>query len=125
MSDLGRKAVEGRLPSNSDGDDPSEHTPLLIPKGSSHATTAANTRLPAFSDAGEDENTNASARAIDDDDRPLPMLQIFVLSCARVVEPFVFFSIFPFVNQMIADIGSVAEEDVGFYSGLIVRLNPS
>lgn len=47
------------------------------------------------------------------------MRQIIVLCYARMVEPIAFFSIFPFVNKMIFDTG-VAEEDVGFYSGLIV-----
>ena len=60
----------------------------------------------------------------DDDERPLPRAQIFLLCYARVMDPIVCFSIFPFVNQMILETGSVREEDVGFYSGLIVRLLP-
>ena len=64
--------------------------------------------------------TNGEADGDDDDDRPLPKLQIFLLCYARLVEPIAFFSIFPFVNQMIEETGGLAKEDVGFYSGLIV-----
>ena len=56
------------------------------------------------------------------DNRPLPKAQIFVLCYARLVEPIAFFSIFPFVNQMIWETSHLNEADVGFYSGLIVRL---
>lgn len=56
----------------------------------------------------------------DEDDKPLPKLQIFLLCYCRAVEPIAFFSIFPFINKMIEDTGGVREEDVGFYSGLIV-----
>lgn len=56
----------------------------------------------------------------DEDDRPLPIGQIFLLCYARLVEPIAFFSIFPFINQMIFETGDLEEVDVGFYSGLIV-----
>ena len=56
-----------------------------------------------------------------DDDR-LPYKQIFLLCYARLFEPIAFFTIFPFVNQMIFDTGEVDEADVGFYSGLIESL---
>ncbi|KIW17943.1 hypothetical protein PV08_05138 [Exophiala spinifera] len=54
-------------------------------------------------------------------DRPLPKLQIFLLSASRLVEPVACFVIFPFINQMIYETG-VPIEDVGFYSGLIESL---
>lgn len=57
---------------------------------------------------------------IEDEDVPLPKLQIFVLCVARVIEPMAFFAIFPFVNKMIWETGDLEESDVGFYSGLIV-----
>ncbi|MCJ1436980.1 hypothetical protein MMC27_006363 [Xylographa pallens] len=57
----------------------------------------------------------------DDDDKPLPTGQIFLLCYARLVEPIAFFSIFPFINKMIWETGGLNEADVGFYSGLIVR----
>ena len=56
-----------------------------------------------------------------DEDKPLPRDQIILLCFARFVEPVAFFGVFPFINQMIWETGEVAETDVGFYSGLIVR----
>ncbi|QGA14313.1 hypothetical protein EYB26_001966 [Talaromyces marneffei] len=49
----------------------------------------------------------------------LPMAQIMLLCFARIAEPIAFFSIFPFMSQMIEDAAGVAESEVGFYSGLI------
>ncbi|PYH75889.1 permease of the major facilitator superfamily [Aspergillus uvarum CBS 121591] len=57
-----------------------------------------------------------------DEDKPLPMGQILLLCYARVIEPLAFFSIFPYVSQMVQDNGGVADADVGFYSGLIESL---
>lgn len=54
-----------------------------------------------------------------EEDKPLPKLQIFLLCYARMIEPIAFFGIFPFINKMIFETGT-DEEDVGFYSGLIV-----
>jgi hypothetical protein len=56
----------------------------------------------------------------EDDDKPLPRGQIFLLCYARLVEPIAFFAIFPFINKMIWETGDIDEADVGFYSGLIV-----
>lgn len=53
-----------------------ERTPLLPPK----ATTTA------------------------DEEKPLPKDQLFLLCLARLVEPVAFFSIFPFVNEMIHEV---------------------
>lgn len=64
--------------------------------------------------------TDSSSDDAEEDDKPLPKDQIFLLCFARLVEPIAFFCIFPFINQMIWDTGEVAETDVGFYSGLIV-----
>lgn len=55
---------------------------------------------------------------------PLPKLQIALLCYARLVEPIAYFTIFPFVNKMIFEMGNVEESDVGFYSGLIVCIKP-
>ncbi|KAJ5794357.1 hypothetical protein N7457_000956 [Penicillium paradoxum] len=54
-----------------------------------------------------------------DEEKPLPGLQILLLCYARVVEPLAFFSIFPYVSQMVQDNGGVADSDIGFYSGVI------
>jgi MFS family permease len=58
----------------------------------------------------------------DDEEKPLPKVQILLLCYARVIEPLAFFSIFPYVNQMIQDNGGIEDSDVGFYSGLIESL---
>lgn len=65
---------------------------------------------------------NTDGAHADDDDAPLPRAQIFLLCCTRVVEPIAFFSIFPYINSMIENVGGIAKEDVGFYCGLIESL---
>lgn len=75
----------------------------------------------------EDANRHAGENENEDDenqDRPLPRTQIFLLCYARLVEPIAFFAIFPFINKMIWETGSLEEADVGFYSGLIVCYCP-
>lgn len=89
-----------------------EETPLL-------AASKAGPTLRADEEAVAHETRPSD---LDGDDKPLPRLQIFLLCYARLIEPIAFFSIFPFVNQMIYETGNVKEADVGFYSGLIVRL---
>jgi MFS family permease len=58
----------------------------------------------------------------DDDEKPLPRFQILLLCYARTIEPLAFFSIFPYVSQMVQDNGNVADSDIGFYSGLTESL---
>lgn len=58
----------------------------------------------------------------DDEDAPLPMLQIFFLCYTRLIDPIAFFGIFPYINSMIEKTGGVKVEDVGFYSGMIESL---
>lgn len=55
-------------------------------------------------------------------DKPLPVKQILLLCFDRAIEPIAFFSIFPFINQMIVKVGHVPPSDTGFYSGLIESL---
>ncbi|KAK7755117.1 hypothetical protein SLS62_002932 [Diatrype stigma] len=66
--------------------------------------------------------TSADADAAKGEDKPLPKLQIALLCYARLVEPIAFFSIFPYINQMVQRNGELADTDVGFYSGLIESL---
>lgn len=92
-----------------------------------HVRTA-DENTPLLSSSGEasainDTESASSAPNSDDDDKPLPVGQIVLLCYVRLLEPFTFFSIFPFVNQMIMETGTVKEADVGFYSGLIVSDN--
>ncbi|KAK9897879.1 MFS general substrate transporter [Cystobasidium minutum MCA 4210] len=54
-------------------------------------------------------------------DKPLPKDQLFLLCLASLVEPVAFFSIFPFVNQMIEELG-VPPEHCGFYTGAVESL---
>ncbi|KAG0645988.1 GTP-mannose-1-phosphate guanylyltransferase [Hyphodiscus hymeniophilus] len=96
-----------------------EITPLLAASGNG-ITTQPNEEPLLHSQ-------NANGRVGDDDvdedeDKPLPRVQIFLLCYARLVEPVAFFAIFPFINKMIFEAGGVAEADVGFYSGLIESL---
>lgn len=84
-----------------------ETTPLLI-------TDESNGGGSSGSSITAGENTNV------DDEKPLPKGQILLLCYLRLVEPIAFFAVFPFINKMISEIGSIKEADVGFYSGLIV-----
>ncbi|KAI9050323.1 hypothetical protein LZ554_005490 [Drepanopeziza brunnea f. sp. 'monogermtubi'] len=93
----------------------SETTPLL-------ASAADSPALPinegSLLDHDSTETTSArETRHVED--TPLPKTQIFLLCLARLVEPVAFFGIFPYINQMIQEIGKLAEADVGFYSGFI------
>jgi hypothetical protein len=72
------------------------------------------------------QNGHADAEAAtveEEEETPLPMFQIAILCIARMMDPISFFSIFPFVPSMVRDSG-VLEEDVGFYTGVIVRTSP-
>jgi hypothetical protein len=92
-----------------------ERTPL-IPAPSPVEVPQANGLVKTTSATGDAENNNAG-----EVDVPLPKFQIFLLCYARIIEPIAFFSIFPFINQMIYETGDIKETDVGFWSGLIVR----
>jgi hypothetical protein len=96
----------------------SETTPLL-------AVSSENPVTQADSETLEINNIGGTTPTAEDqdDDKPLPVGQIVLLCYARLVEPIAFFSIFPFINQMILEVGGVKEEDVGFYSGLIVSIS--
>ncbi|KAI0599249.1 major facilitator superfamily transporter [Biscogniauxia sp. FL1348] len=89
-------------------------TPLLA---AATATTPAGDPA-ATADNGNNDNDNDDG----DEDKPLPKAQIFFLCYARLIEPIAFFSIFPYINQMVQRNGGLADADVGFYSGLIESL---
>ncbi|KAH8198563.1 hypothetical protein TruAng_007244 [Truncatella angustata] len=55
-------------------------------------------------------------------EKPLAKTQIILLCYARLVEPIAFFSIFPYINQMLQQNVDLPATDVGFYSGLIESL---
>ena len=54
--------------------------------------------------------------------KPMPRAQVALLCYARLVEPIAFFSIFPYISEMTKANGRLADEDVGFYAGLIESL---
>ena len=87
-----------------------ETTPLLVSSSSTEESPLETNGIPIIE----------ASKPQDDEDIPLPRGQIFVLCIARVVEPIAFFGIFPFINKMIWETGGMDEEDVGYYSGLIV-----
>ncbi|XDG01638.1 hypothetical protein ABKA04_001253 [Annulohypoxylon sp. FPYF3050] len=90
----------------------SEITPLLA--ASSVTTTADSSDATIV--AGDGESSSLLSKPAE---KELPKFQILVLCYARLIEPIAFFSIFPYINQMVQENGQLAEEDVGFYAGLI------
>ncbi|KAI5238575.1 MFS general substrate transporter [Aureobasidium subglaciale] len=98
----------------------SETTPLLAASSENPITQADSETLEINKINGA--NTVEDDPNDEDEDKPFPVGQIILLCYGRLVEPIAFFSIFPFINQMIFEVGGVKEEDVGFYSGLIESL---
>ncbi|KAF3174004.1 hypothetical protein EYR41_004311 [Orbilia oligospora] len=95
-----------------------ENTPLLVTgRDVSETTTAYESSVIADTSGDETQVGDAA-----EDDKPLPMTQILFLCAARLIEPIAFFSIFPYVNKMCRENGSLEEADAGFYSGLIESL---
>ena len=113
---LARSGPDATLPSQD------EIVEQNIDYGTTSEASKSNSGSKAGSIATPNGETNDSEpqNQDDDDDRPLPMGQILILCITRMVDPVAFFCIFPFINQMIYDTGTVAQTDVGFYSGLIV-----
>ena len=91
-----------------------ETTPLIVTSGVD--PNSINLRDEEVLSQQNNEVSNA------EDDTPLPKLQIALLCYARVVEPIAYFSIFPFINEMVQVTGNLDEADVGFYTGVIVSL---
>jgi MFS family permease len=51
---------------------------------------------------------------------PLPKMQLFLLFFIRMTDPVAFNCIFPFVQEMLLDIGAVQDpEKVGYYAGVV------
>ncbi|RYP60721.1 hypothetical protein DL771_010409 [Monosporascus sp. 5C6A] len=98
-----------------------EVTPLLAP--SSVAPEADSEIAEAIAaPAPLLPTTTTTTKQAEEEDKPLPKRQIFLLCYARLVEPIAFFSIFPYINQMVQENGQLPKADVGFYSGLIESL---
>ena len=84
-----------------------ETAPLLAPASSSAATDQAQPKSANVSTSGK---------------TGFDTVQILFLCYSGVAEPIAFFSIFPYINEMIHRTASVPETSVGFYSGLIESL---
>lgn len=100
-----------------------EQTPLLA-SNAQHPINQTNDAEVIVDDEQRNDNllhANGTSKSDEDEDRPLPMGQVFVLCLSRLVDPISFFCIFPFVPKMVERM-DVREEDVGFYTGLIVGL---
>ncbi|KAM0436626.1 hypothetical protein ACHAPT_002334 [Fusarium lateritium] len=103
----------------------SETTPLLADglEVDTEASTLIGTATPTVrSGAGTPGPGDGAGPEDGKPAKPLPRLQIFLLCYARMTEPIAFFSIFPFIAQMVQRNGHLPESDVGFYSGLIESL---
>jgi len=51
---------------------------------------------------------------------PLPVGQLFIVLLLRVTEPISYTVCFPFINQMLLDIGVVSDpKKAGFYAGIV------
>ncbi|KAI1494056.1 major facilitator superfamily transporter [Biscogniauxia mediterranea] len=107
----------------------SETTPLLAAVTPSSSSSSSSSGDAIITSAAPPLLTAAAKEDDDEDDenRPLPKAQIFFLCYARLIEPIAFFSIFPYVNQMVQRNGgsggrAIPDADVGFYSGLIESL---
>ncbi|KAI1313327.1 major facilitator superfamily transporter [Xylaria venustula] len=118
----------GQTPPRRDEDDDaitSETTPLLAASSSPIVPGAvpeeSKPLLSSTSSASTTGQPTPSAPSTSDT-KPLPKTQILLLCYARLIEPVAFFSIFPYINQMVQENGNLAEEDMGFYSGLIESL---
>lgn len=70
----------------------------------------------------DQNNVSCPESTAEDEDKPMPYLQIILLCYASLAEPVAYFAIFPFINEMIHLKGHVAEKNVGFWSGMIESL---
>ncbi|XXH00946.1 hypothetical protein Hte_007297 [Hypoxylon texense] len=104
------------IPQPDASDFTTETTPLLA------ASPVAVTADPNVASAIAEGSESHHPLLAKPEDKPLPILQILFLCYARLVEPIAFFSIFPFINQMVQENGHLDEVDVGFYGGLIESL---
>ncbi|WVR03166.1 hypothetical protein IAU60_000156 [Kwoniella sp. DSM 27419] len=101
----------------------SETRPLL--SGHGPAATFASTRTaPTLDQEEEDLSSRASTETLDASAprtvTPLPKFQLFIACFVRVTEPIAFMACFPFINQMILELGIVSDpKKTGFYAGLI------
>ncbi|KAK5788295.1 hypothetical protein VI817_009253 [Penicillium citrinum] len=100
-----------------DGEGRVDETTALLGSGNESNSTGPNSSSPYGSSPQANDATGDEG-----DEKPLPVTQVMLLCYARVIEPLAFFSIFPYVSQMVQENGNVSDSDIGFYSGLIESL---
>ncbi|KAK4555355.1 hypothetical protein LTR86_007652 [Recurvomyces mirabilis] len=111
------KPSEGNLPTT-------ETTPLLGAPESSPAKAV--TQNGHATKPTDDDPPNAfisnNGDADEEEEKPMPYLQILILCYASLAEPVAYFSIFPFINEMVFRLGHLPETSVGFWTGTIESL---
>lgn len=85
------------------------------------ATNVNITTMSTRQDSSEEDPLLPSSASINRD-QSVQYRQVVLLCFTALVEPVAFFTIFPFVNEMIHVQGGVPEQDVGFWAGLIESL---
>lgn len=100
-----------------------EATPLLTAPDTAggkavntNGSLNGNAPKPAGQDASSGEHQTI------DEEKPLPYMQVLVLCYASLVEPVAYFSIFPYINEMVERTGGQDVENVGFWTGMIESL---
>ncbi|KAK0263572.1 hypothetical protein LTR35_017549 [Friedmanniomyces endolithicus] len=88
------------------------------PHPNSHAAKPLDHETQSPSPSSETEREGDA----EEEERPMPTLQILLLCYASLAEPVAYFSIFPFINEMIFRLGDLPESSVGFWTGLIESL---
>ncbi|KAH7170132.1 major facilitator superfamily domain-containing protein [Dactylonectria macrodidyma] len=108
-----------------DDHEASETTPLLASSTGDALLADPDTEVSTLVGTTTPASIAASVTAAptsSDGGKPLPKFQILLLCYARMAEPLAFFSIFPFIAQMVQRYGELPDSDVGFYSGLLESL---
>jgi hypothetical protein len=98
-----------------------EETPLLTSTAQDSANQINEAEIVIENGDDTSIHVNGTSKPGDHEDKPLPMGQITILCLSRLVDPISFFCIFPFLPRMVKHMG-IKEEDVGFYTGIIVRI---
>lgn len=97
-----------------------EATPLLnAPESGISRAANGHATIP---DANPKPGDHGTISPEEEEEKPMPYGQILWLCYASLAEPVAYFAIFPFINEMIHINGSLPEENVGFWSGMIESL---
>ena len=94
-----------------------ETTPLLESGKIAEERQESSTQSDGTLEGSHDDVNSQEA-----EEKPFDFAQILFLCYSSLAEPIAFFSIFPYINEMIFRTGEYPESDVGFWSGLIESL---